>query len=59
VFLDAMKDAPGPTWAEHVQNRKIWQAYGPPLQAAFDGDTSVREAVSRAQQDIASVMAQG
>ena len=59
VFLEAMKDAPGPTWAEHLQNRKIWQACGPPLQGAFDGDTSVREAAAHAQQEIAAVMAQG
>jgi multiple sugar transport system substrate-binding protein len=59
VFLEAMKDAPGPTWAEHLQNRKIWQACGPPLQGAFDGDTSVREAAAHAQREIAAVMAQG
>jgi multiple sugar transport system substrate-binding protein len=58
VFLDAMQDAPGPTWAEHVQNRKLWQAYGPPLVSAFEGETSVREGAARAQQELENIMAQ-
>jgi multiple sugar transport system substrate-binding protein len=58
VYLDAMKDAPGPTWSQSSQNRKIWQAYGAPLQKAFDGETTVRDAATGAQQAIAAVLAE-
>jgi multiple sugar transport system substrate-binding protein len=58
VFLDAMQDAPSPTWAEHRHNLKLWQACAQPLDAAFHGDLPLREGIAQAQQVLEKVLAE-